>query len=114
MSGQFEGITDSQWEVIRSLLPEFKRRVGRPNPDMRKVLNTILFVQITGCRWCDVPVGKQWGKRSTAHEWLGHLQDLGVWDRIRNRILSMAHLAEMIDWDKGAVDGSFSPRKGRG
>ncbi len=24
------------------------KRVGRPNPDLRKVLNTILYVEITG------------------------------------------------------------------
>lgn len=51
--------------------------MGRPNPDLRKVLNTILYVQITGCRWCDVPVGDRWAKRSTAHEWLGILQKDG-------------------------------------
>ncbi|MCP5508284.1 MAG: hypothetical protein H7A37_08320 [Chlamydiales bacterium] len=33
--------------------------MGRPNPDLRKVLNTILYVEITGCRWCGVSVGQQ-------------------------------------------------------
>jgi transposase len=110
MSGRFEGLSDEQWNMIKSLLPEPSRRVGRPNPDLRKVLNTILYVEITGCRWCDVPLGKQWGKRSTAHEWLGLLHKSGVWERVRNGILCMADLARMIDWTKGAVDGSFSPR----
>lgn len=109
MGGRFEGLYDSQWNMIKGLLPESYRRVGRPNPDLRKVLNTILYVEITGCRWCDVPVGQQWAKRSTAHEWLGNLQDTGTWERIKNGILSMADLANLIDWEKGAVDGSFSP-----
>ena len=81
MSGRFEGISDSQWDIIGSLLPGPSRRVGRPNPDLRKVLNTILYVEITGCRWCDVPVGEQWAKRSTAHQWLGHLEKSGTWER---------------------------------
>ena len=50
MSGKFEGISDSQWGIIKQLLPEQPKRVGRPNPDLRKVLNTILYVEITGCR----------------------------------------------------------------
>jgi len=110
MSGRFEGLTDAQWSFIEPLLPRASRRVGRPNPDLRKVLNTILYVEITGCRWCDVLVGEQWAKRSTAHEWLGHLQKTGVWERVKNGILAMADLSKMIDWKRGAVDGSFSPR----
>lgn len=110
MSGRFEGISDAQWDIIRRLLPESPKRVGRPNADLRKVINTILYVEITGCRWCDVPYGEQWAKRSTAHEWLGHLQRSGTWEKVKNGILSMADLAKVIDWKKGAVDGSFSPR----
>jgi transposase len=109
MSGRFEGLSEFQWEIIRPLIPKSCKRVGRPNPDLRKVLNSILYVEITGCRWCDVPVGEQWAKRSTAHEWLGHLQKTGVLERVKNGILCMADLAKLIDWNRGAVDGSFSP-----
>lgn len=110
MSGRFEGVSDAQWNIVKQLLPQQPKRVGRPHPDLRKVFNTILYVGITGCRWCDVPLGAQWAKRSTAHEWLGHLQRCGAWERIKNGILCMADLAKLIDWSKGAVDGSFSPR----
>ena len=113
MSGKFEGLSDEQWEIIAQLLPKQPKRVGRPNPDLRKVLNTIFYVQITGCRWCDVPIGEQWGKRSTSHEWLGILQNLGVFEKIKNSILSTADLFKMINWDRASVDGSFSPRKRR-
>ena len=111
MRGRFEGISDSQWEIISSLMPQPTKRVGRPNPDLRKVLNTILYVEITGCRWCDVPIGEQWAKRSTAHEWLGLLQKCGAWERVKNGIVCMADLAKLIDWSKWAVDDSFSPGK---
>ena len=110
---KFHGLTDAQWEVLSSLLPEKEERVGRPNPDFRKVFNTILYVEITGCRWCDVPIGEQWGKKSTSHEWLGRFQEKGLLDKLRNAILCIADLAKLIDWEKGAVDGSFSLRKGR-
>lgn len=110
MSGRFEGISDMQWNIIKPLLPVFPKRVGRPNPDLRRVLNTILYIEITGCRLCNVPVGEKWAKRSTAHEWLGHLERAGVWERVKNGILCIADLAKMIDWTKGAIDGSFSPR----
>ena len=113
MSGRFTGLSDVQWDIFGNLLPRQAKRVGRPNPDFQKVLNTILYVEITGCRWCDVPVGTQWAKRSTAHQWLGHFQKSGTWERVKNSILSMADLARLINWNQGAIDGSFSPRKGR-
>ena len=50
MRGRFEGLLDCQWDIIKPLMPERTKRVGRPNPDLRKVLNTTLYVQITGCR----------------------------------------------------------------
>lgn len=111
--GKFTGLTNTQWELLSPLLPPKRQGVGRPNPDMRKVLNTILYVEITGCRWCDVPVEECWSKRSTAHEWLGWFNETGVLNKVRNAILSMADLAKLIDWEKGAVDGSFSPWQGR-
>ena len=100
MSGRFDGVSDSQWEMIKHMLPKSTKRVGRPNPDLRKVFNTIMYVQITGCRWCDVPIEKQWAKRSTAHEWLGHLQKLGVWEQVKNSLLCVAELTKLIDWEK--------------
>ena len=71
-------------------------------------------MEITGCRWCDVPIGECWAKRSTAHEWLGLFQEQGILEKMRNAILVIADLAKLIDWEKGAIDGSFSPCKGGG
>ena len=99
--------------LICKLLSPNPQRVSKAGPDFRKVLNTILYVEITGCRWCDVPEGDSWGKRSTSHKWLELFQEWGIWDRIRNSILSMADLANQIDWSNGAVDSSFFPRQGR-
>lgn len=114
MPGTFRGLTDMQWELIKPLIPRRICKVGRPPPDFRKILNTILYVNITGCRWCDIPIGPDWAKRSTAHDWLGILMERNALDRIRHAILCMADLAKLIDWEKGAVDGSFSPWERRG
>ena len=113
MSGRFTGITDTQWEIIEPLLPKPRCGVGRPNPNFRNVLNTIMYIEIVGCRWCDVPQGEIWAKRSTAHEWLGRFQEDGTWDKLRRSILELADLASLIDWSKGCIDGSFSPWQGR-
>jgi len=51
---EFYELSDSEWEVIKLLLPP-KARVGRPRSDDRIVLNGILYVPATGCRWMDMP-----------------------------------------------------------
>jgi len=40
------------------------RRMGRPRADDRKVLNGILYVLRTGCRWKDMP--REYGAYVTA------------------------------------------------
>ena len=41
-----------------------------PHAPFRHVVNTLLYVLITGCRWCDVPKGEIWASKSAAHRWL--------------------------------------------
>ena len=110
MAGRFDGLSDSQWHVIAPLIPKPEYRTGRPGPDSRKVLNSILYVLITGCRWCDIPLGSQWAPRSTAHKWLGIWSEQGVINDIKRALLTIADLAGLIDWERASVDGSFSPR----
>ena len=48
---EFRELSDFEWEVVRPFLPPMSR-VGRPRADDRMVLNGILYVLTTGCRWC--------------------------------------------------------------
>ncbi len=66
MPGRFEGLTDAQWEMLRVFFSseDGRRSCGMPHVPWRKALNTILWVLTTGGRWCDVPMGEQWGSRS--------------------------------------------------
>ena len=78
----------------------------------RNVLNTILYVLITGCIWCDVSTGLKWASKSSAHRWLKRWMNEGVLTEIQNKILGLAELEGKINWDFGAVDGSFAAGKG--
>lgn len=109
MAGRFEGLSDEQWLIFSEILPDKKSPLGRSESSSRFILNTILYVLITGSRWCDVPVGEQWGKRSTAHDRLKRWKEDGTLDHIKRRLLELAELIHGIDWTRGSVDGSFSP-----
>jgi transposase len=111
MSGTFNGLTDAEWKVMSIYIPEIPYKgIGRLKPDRRALINTIMYVLITGCRWCDIPVGEKWSKRSTAHEWLGIWSRDGTMKNLRQSLQSHADLQGMLDWKSGSVDGSFSPR----
>lgn len=61
-----------------------------PHTPFRYVLNTLLYILITGCRWCDVPQGKHWASKSLAHRWLKRWQEDGTLERLQSRVLGIA------------------------
>ena len=52
MAGTFEGLSDLAWQLFADLYPPepTKRSRGMPATPFRKVVNTIIYVLITGCR----------------------------------------------------------------
>jgi transposase len=48
-------LTDSQWNLIKELIPPAKSG-GRPRTlDMRQVVNAILYLLVTGIQWRYLP-----------------------------------------------------------
>ena len=75
----FKELTDEQWESIKTLLPPPKGR-GRRRVDDRKVINGILYVLTTGCRWMDMP--EKYGSYKTAWRRLKELREFGIWEKL--------------------------------
>ena len=51
-------LTDEQWAIVAPMIPPAKqsKRGGRPREvDMREVLNTILYLNRSGCQWDMLP-----------------------------------------------------------
>ena len=116
MAGRFEGLNDLEWRLFQDVLPPApsKRGRGMPHVPFRQVLNTLLYILITGCRWCDVPRGPQWASKSATHRWLRRWQADGTLAAMQARILGVAEEQGLIRWEYGAVDGAFSPWQGWG
>src|ERR671936_424163 len=116
MAGRFEGLSDLEWRLFEDVFPPAPPQRGRgmPHAPFRKILNTLLYVLITGCRWCDVPRGPQWGSKSATHRWLQRWHGDGTLTAMQARILGIAEDRGMIHWEYGAIDGAFSPWEGGG
>jgi putative transposase len=72
-------LTDEQWAIIEPLIPLHK--VGRPREvDMREVLNTILYLNRSGCQWDMLPHDLL--PKSTVYDHFAQWRDDGTWQRI--------------------------------
>ena len=62
MAGRFEGLSNLEWSLFEDIFPKppEKREGGMPHSSFRDELKTLLYILITGCRWCDVPKGEIW------------------------------------------------------
>ena len=113
--GAFTGLTDVQWNLLERLLPlKYARGKGHPPANPRYVLNSIIWILITGARWCDLPKGSQWASKSSSHRWLGIWQECGALEKTLSAIQDLGILWNLLDFDRLAADGFFSAGKGGG
>ena len=76
-------LSDEQWDLIRTLLPQPKWQPGsggRPPLDQRSVLNGILYLNKTGCQWRMIPT--TFGNWSTIYGYFKRWRQQGVWVRL--------------------------------
>ncbi len=113
--GRFNGLKDNEWAAVELLIPyRWARGRGKHPLHPRKILNTLVWMLITGARWCDVPVGKQWASRACAHKYLGLWKETGLLERVLTALQKICIDAKAIDLTRLAVDGFFSAGKGGG
>jgi len=123
MAGRFEGWSELEWRLCEDVFPPAppKRGRGMPHAPFRKIVHTLLYVLMTGGRWCDGPRGPQWASKSATQRWLQRWQADGTLAAMPARMLGIAAARGMIHWAYGAVAGACSPwqggrcgRRGRG
>ena len=92
MAGRFEGLSELEWRVcVDSMPPEpTTRGRGMPPTPFRQVVNTVLSLLITGCRWCDTPRGPLWASKRAAHRWWQRWQADGTLATMQARVLGLA------------------------
>src|SRR5260370_9286239 len=76
-------LTDAQWALLEPLLLAFEDRV-RPGPqrevDLREVVNTLLYLNRTGCQWRLLPHDLL--PKSTVYDYFAKWRDQGLWPKI--------------------------------
>jgi putative transposase len=83
-------LTDAQWEIVRPLIPVYT--FGRPREvDMREVLNTILYLNRSGCQWDMLP--HDLPAKSTVYEYFAQWRDNGTWQEILDALRQKVRVA---------------------
>ena len=86
-------LTDEQWAIVEPMIPPAQQspRGGRPRQvDMREVLNTLFYLNRSGCQWDMLPHDLL--PKSTVYDYFAQWRDDGTWTRLvkalreRNRV----------------------------
>jgi transposase len=75
-------LTDAQWAILEPLLPAPRTsQGGRPRElDMREVLNTLLYLNRSGCQWEMLPHDLL--PKSSVYDYFAQWRDDGTWTKI--------------------------------
>ncbi|WP_425557397.1 transposase, partial [Kitasatospora aburaviensis] len=90
-------MTDAQWAVIEPLLPvRDLRRAGRPLKFPRRlVVDTVLYVLVSGCAWRLVP--HDLAPWDVAYRWFRAWTADGTWDRVHDTLRERVRVADGRD-----------------
>jgi putative transposase len=73
-------LTDAQWAILERLIPPAKPG-GRPREvDMREVVNTLLYLNRTGCQWAMLPHDLL--PKSSVYDYFQQWREDGTWSRL--------------------------------
>src|SRR5256712_8178969 len=76
-------LTDEQWAIVEPMIPPAKQNPqgGRPRKvDMREVLNTLFYLNRSGCQWDMLPHDLL--PKSTVYDYFSQWRDDGTWAKL--------------------------------
>ncbi|MFZ6019766.1 MAG: IS5 family transposase [Chloroflexota bacterium] len=101
-------LTDEQWDVIKSLIPEPPQRAdgrGRPRRDDREILNGILWIMRTGAPWKDMP--ERYPPYQTCHRRFQEWVRSGTFEGILKALVQDMKERGDLDLTECFIDGTF-------
>ena len=102
-------LTDQQWEIIEPLIPV--HRLGRPREvDMREVVNTIFYLNRSGCQWDMLPHDLL--PKSTVYDYFAQWRDDGTWQRILDALRQQVRVGRRRE-SRAPVPAASTARRSR-
>jgi putative transposase len=103
-------LTDSQWNLIKEILPE-PAETGRPRElELRQIINAILYLVVGGIQWRLMP--KEYPKWQSVYYYFQKWRKNGVWKRIHDTL--RARVREKAGRHKHPTAGSIDSQSVKG
>lgn len=83
-------LTDEQWAMLEPLIPPAKHGGRQREVSMREVMNTILYLNRTGCQWEMLPHDLL--PKSTVYDYFAQWRDSGVWQRVLDALRAQVRI----------------------
>jgi putative transposase len=83
-------LTDAQWALVDSIIPEGKPGDRPRSIDVRAVVNAIFYLLRTGCQWRLLP--REFPPWPTVYYYFRRWEQESVWLRLLRSLYPLAHL----------------------
>ena len=98
-------ITPKQFQLIEPLIRRRRRRTGRPPADLYEVVNGMLYVLSTGCRWRDLPHDYGVSYVTCYRQFIKWTKD-GTFKKIFEDLKLKANKKNLLHWRNAYLDAS--------
>lgn len=100
-------IPDALWERLLIILTHHfpPKKTGRPQADLRRVVNGIIHRLRTGTQWAKLP--DDFGPKSTVHDWFQRCNEAGVFETLMAVLIDECDELRGVDWKWQSADGSM-------
>ena len=105
-------LTESEWRVLKDLLPPERGRKNRPASDNRPIVNGILWRIRTGAPWRDVP--EKYGKWITVYQRFRRWSEAGLWEAVASALTQAMADNSRHSIDSTTVRGHISAAGAKG
>lgn len=98
-------ITKKQFQLIEPLVRRRRKKTGRPPADMYEVVNGMLYVLSTGCRWRDLPHDYGVSYVTCYRQFIKWVKD-GTLKKIFEELKHKADKKNILHWRNAYLDAS--------
>lgn len=98
-------ITEKQFQLIEPLVRRRRKKRGRPPAEMYEVVNGMLYVLSTGCRWRDLPHDYGVSYVTCYRQFIKWVND-GTFKRIFEELKHRANKKNILHWRNAYLDAS--------
>lgn len=98
-------ISQKQFQLIEPLVRRRRKKRGRPPADMYEVVNGMLYVLSTGCRWRDLPHDYGVSYVTCYRQFIKWVND-GTLKKIFEELKRKADKKNLLHWRNAYLDAS--------